>query len=578
MSPQINWALRPADESQVDQLAATMNVPRAFARVLWLRGLRDPKVAQRFLDARDNLAWLETPLLTPGMERAVARIRRAIDNQEPFVVYGDYDCDGVTSTALLYRYLKRGLGARCEAYLPDRFKDGYGVTPQAVERIASTGVRLILTCDNGISAVAAAQKARELGVDLVVTDHHQPPECLPEVLAIVHPAEGFAHLKDLAGVGVAFLLVIALEGGFTQRLAHFLDLVAIGTVGDVVPLNGPNRSLVWGGLERFRHGRNRFPGIAALAQVAGTELTRARAEDLAFQLVPRLNAAGRLENPRIGFELLTTNHHDEAQTLAESLDRINRERRGLSSELQSELDVRLQREWDFEQEPFVVLAESHFHHGITGIIAGRIKERYRCPVLLFSGHPGTLWKASGRSPEGLHLYEALHAVRDHLIGFGGHAQAAGCVAEEAQLPIIRKALNRYVREKGWKPAADEVLLDAELPFSQADDSFLESLDLLEPYGQRNPAPIFGLFHAQVVRQRVHKTHLFLEVDDGETCAEVIAWNRAADAPALHGWVHLTYRLKYNTFRGRKTLQYVAERLEPASAPCAISLATGSIDR
>jgi single-stranded-DNA-specific exonuclease len=215
------WSLRPADEDAVDRLEAALGVPRAIARVLVLRGLKTPQEVLAFQKARESLDYLATPLMTPGMEKAVARIKRAVKDNEPFMIYGDYDCDGVTSTAVLYRYLKRGLKANVEAYLPDRFKDGYGVTAAAVERIAKQGVKLILTCDNGISANAAADKAKECGVELVVTDHHQVPEVLPDVHAIVHPQLEFNHLKDLAGVGVAYLFVLALEGGMNARMETF---------------------------------------------------------------------------------------------------------------------------------------------------------------------------------------------------------------------------------------------------------------------------------------------------------------------------------------------------------------------
>ncbi|MFP5504268.1 MAG: single-stranded-DNA-specific exonuclease RecJ [Candidatus Sericytochromatia bacterium] len=561
------WNVRSADEAAVKQIAERLGLPRVVARLLWLRGYQTPEVVARFLDARESLRFLETPIDTPGMQKAVRRIRKAVESGEPFVIYGDYDCDGVTSTTVLYRYLKRGLGANCEAYLPDRFKDGYGVTAAAVERLAAQGVKLILTCDNGISAFPAAQKAQELGVDLVVTDHHLAPPELPPLHAVVHPQVEFPHLQDMAGVGVAFLFCLALEGGFTARMEHFLDFVTIGTIGDVVPLNGPNRPLVWAGLERYREGKFKFPGLHALGAVAKTNFPEITAIDVAFQLVPRLNAAGRLETPDVGFKLLATNNRTEAAAHAESLDAINRQRREMSSELDREVQAMIDRDWNLEAEPFIVLADSGFHHGITGIIAGRLKERYRVPVLLFSGHGTDPWKASGRSPEGLHLYEALHASREHLLGYGGHAGAAGCAARPEKIPAIREALNDYVREVGWERPADVVWLDAELPFAEADEALLATLDRMEPFGQKNPAPTFGLMRARVVGRRIVKEkHLFLQLDDGETVREVICWGRAEEADALSGWVKLTYRVGISTFRGERRVQLTADQIEPADAP------------
>ncbi len=565
------WTVRPAEAGEVKRIAEALGLPEAAARVLWLRGYKNPRDAVAFCQARDSLAWLETPIMTPGMEKAVARIRRAVAEGEPFIIYGDYDCDGVTSAAVLYRYLKRGLGANCEAYLPDRFKDGYGVTAAAVERIAASGVKLILTCDNGISAVPAAEAAKRCGVEIVVTDHHTPPEELPDVYAIVHPAVEFNHLKDLAGVGVALLFVVAMEGGFSPKLAYFLDIACIGTVGDVVALDGPNRSLVWAGIERYRADKKRWPGLTKLAEVAKTDFATLRAEDIGFQLCPRLNAAGRLETPDVGFKLLTTNDEREAEAHAQALDAINRQRRELSAELQAEIFARIDNEWDLAGEPFIVLADESYHHGITGIIAGRVKDRYRVPVMLFSGHGEGAWKASGRSPEGLHLYDALHSARHLLLGFGGHAQAAGCSAMSASLPAIRRALNDFVAESGWVRPRDMVTLDAELPFGEANEKLITALDRFEPFGQKNPAPIFGLMRARVVGMRVVKTHLFLNLDDGETVREVVAWGKAELAESLGGWVRLTYKPRFNTYMGQTRVQLIADRLEPAAAPSPVEV-------
>lgn len=571
------WNVRQADENEVSVLAQALSLPKAIARVLWLRGYKTPHDARRFLASRDSLDYLNHPILSPGMEKAVHRLKQALGAGEKIVIYGDYDCDGVTSSTVLYRYLARGLKGNVEAYLPDRFKDGYGVTPAAVERLAAQGTRVILTCDNGISAHAAAATAKAYGIDLIVTDHHQVPEELPDCHAIVHPQVDFAHLQDLAGVGVAYLLTIAMEGSFTPRMEHFLDFVTIGTVADMVPLNGPNRPLVWAGIERYRerygHGaRGAFPGVKALGAIAKTSFETFTPQDVGFRFGPRLNAAGRLETPDIGFKLLTTNDEGEAFRLARELDAINVQRKELNAELEKEICDRLEREWDFEREPFVVLADENFHHGITGIVAGRIKERYRVPVLLFSGQGDGPWKASGRSPEGLHLYDALHAVQEHLLGFGGHAQAAGCSAMRESIPALRDALNRYVHERGWSRPADVVWLDAELPFAEATEELIQQLDALEPFGQKNPAPVFGLLQAKVVGKRVYKNHLFVQIDDGRTVVEVPLWNQASKADEYHGWVRLAYMPEIDSYRGERKIAYRILRVERTSAPPPIEIA------
>ncbi len=566
------WNVRPANEDEVEILAQALDVPRAIARVLWLRGYKTPHDAQRFLASRNSLDYLQNPIWSPGMEKAVRRLKQALSAGEKVTIYGDYDCDGVTSSTVLYRYLARGLKGNVEAYLPDRFKDGYGVTPAAVERLAAQGTRVILTCDNGISAHAAAATAKAHGIDLIVTDHHQVPEELPDVHSIVHPQVDFNHLKDLAGVGVAYLLTIAMEGSFTARMEHFLDFVTIGTVADMVPLNGPNRPLVWAGIERYRErygngAKGVFPGVKALGNIAKSNFDTFTPQDIGFRFGPRLNAAGRLETPDIGFKLLTTNSEVEAFKYARDLDAINVQRKELNAELEKEICDRLEREWDFDREPFVVLADENFHHGITGIVAGRIKERYRVPVLLFSGHDdGTPWKASGRSPEGLHLYEALHAVQEHLLGFGGHAQAAGCSAMKDSIPALREALNRYVHEQNWTRPADVVWLDAELPFAEATEQLIAQLDDLEPFGQKNPAPVFGLLQAKVVGKRVFKQHLFVQIDDGRTVVEIPLWGQAEKANDYHGWVRLAYVPKIDTYRGERKIAYQIIRFERTAAP------------
>lgn len=563
------WFVKPADEGVVGAIAERFGLPRVVARALALRGYDTPATVSGFLAARESLSYLQDPILTPGMEKAVARIRRAVDAQELMVIYGDYDCDGVTSTSLLYRYLRR-MGANVEAFLPNRFRDGYGVTPHAVNRLAERGVKVILTCDNGISAHQAAAAAKGAGIDLIVTDHHQVPETLPDCHAIVHPGVEFPHLKDLAGVGVAYLLALALEGGRTERMDFLLDFVTIGTVADMVPLNGPNRPLVWTGIDRFRSSKSVFPGIKALAEITKTTWETFGATDIGFRFGPRINAAGRLEEPDVGFKLLTTNNPAEAMAHARELERINTERRALNAELEAQILSRIEREWNLEAEPFVVLADPEFHHGITGIVAGRIKERYRVPVLLFSAHGDGLWKGSGRSPEGLHLYEALHASQEHLVGFGGHAQAAGCSAWADSLPALRESLNRTLKECGWRRPLDVVALDAELPFAEATMDLLDALDRLEPFGQKNPAPTFGLMGVRVLRGRARGDHAFLQVDDGREVREVAVWGRAADIPQLEGYVHLTYKMRRSTYRPGE-LDFAADRIEQAPAPRAIDV-------
>lgn len=552
--------LRAADDRLVLRLAAETGLLAPLARVLVLRGHADPDAVRSFLAAREDLGAVREPIRVEAMERAVARIRQAIAQGEAIGLYGDYDCDGVTSAAILYRYLSRGLGGDVRPRLPDRFRDGYGIHCAAVEQLAEQGCKVIVTCDNGVSAHAAATRARELGIDLVVTDHHHVPAELPDAYAIVHPQVSFPEYRDLCGAGVAFMLVVALEGGLTPRLESFLDLVAMGTIADMVPLDGVNRALVWAGLMQMRKGKA-HPGTKALAEAARVALETASARDLGFSLGPRLNAAGRLETPDIGFQLLITNDRTEARRLAERLDAVNLERRELNGELEVRVLELIDREVDVERTPFIVLGREDFHHGLVGLVAGRVAERYRTPVLLLSPNGDGTWRGSGRSPVGLHLYEALLACSEHLVGFGGHAQAAGCRVREGRLEALGDALNAHLRQVGWTRPSGERWLDAELPFAQATPSLLEALERLEPFGQRHVAPAFGLLGATVIgvrRAGADKQHLFMQIDDGESIAEVIAWGQGQVPVAAGDRINLQYTPQWKVYQGQRRLQFIAE--------------------
>lgn len=566
------WHLKPADDQAAGRIAAELSVPLAIARVLYTRGHHDPAGARGFVEARDGLHGIEWPIAAPGVQKAVDRIKRAAAAGEKIGLYGDYDCDGVTSAAILYRYLSRGLKADVQPRLPDRFKDGYGLHPQAVDMLHGLGCKVVVTCDNGVSAHAAAARARELGVDLIVTDHHTVGATLPDAYALVHPQVEFPEFKDLCGAGVAFLLTIALEGGLTERLESFLDLVAMGTVADVVPVGGVNRAIVWAGLQRMRAGKL-HPGTRALAEVAGVALERLGTRDLGFSLCPRLNAAGRLETPDIGFQLLTTNDRNQAAALAQKLDQVNQDRRALGADLESRVLAIIEEQVDVEAQPFIVLGHADFHHGIMGIVAGRVAERYRTPVLLFSPNEDGTWRGSGRSPAGFHLYEALAACSDKLIGFGGHAQAAGCKVASGGLDTLRESLGAYVQDTGWSRPKDEKWLDALLPFDQATGDLLAALEILEPHGHKHESPAFGLLDAGVAGVRVRNDHLFLMLDDGERIEEVIAWGQADRAPRAGDRLHLSYQARWNTYRGETKIQRVAAAFDvaPAALPVEIQI-------
>ncbi|MDB5101323.1 MAG: recJ [Cyanobacteria bacterium RYN_339] len=562
------WQLRPVAADDVAAIAAALDLTETTARSLWLRGLHTPAAARAFLAGRDDLAAFHQPVDAPGMAAAVARIRAACEAREPICVYGDYDCDGVTSAVLLYRYLKHGPKADVRAYLPDRVADGYGLNPAAVRRLAGEGVKLIVTTDNGISANAAAEACRELGVDLVITDHHQLPETLPRAI-LVHPQLGFPAFSDLSGVGVALLLVVALEGGWSERLRPMLDLVALGTVADVVPLGGPNRALVWGGLAHLRAGVRLRPGFAALISGAGLDLRAGSlsARDLAFSVAPLVNAAGRLDRARLAFDLLATDDPHEARALVEELKALNQARRDLDRELATRLLADVERGCAHTQDGFLVLADRDFHPGVIGPVAGKLAERLRKPVLLLAEHEPGVWKGSARGPEGHSLHAAFTACRDLLVGFGGHAQAAGCSVAQERIADLRVALNAHLAAGAFAAPTADVVFDACPPLTAYSPRLLAELELLEPCGAGNPAPVLGLLAARVLSARTDRSgrHLFLKLDDGEGVAEAAAWGQGGEGEAPV-WVDAHLRPVIRRYRGEDRLEFRLERFQPTEAP------------
>ena len=488
------------DEAAAARLAQALSLHPLAARVLASRGLAEPERAERFLAGR--LADLPDPFLMRGMEAAVSRLVRALDSGERIACYGDYDVDGVTSTVLLAGFL-RAAGGDVVTYTPHRLVEGYGLNAGAVGRLAAQGVRLIVTLDCGITSVAEVQEAARRGVDVVVVDHHTVPVELPAAAAILNPNQpgcGYPS-KHLAAVGVTFCLAMALRrrlrelGRWTEarpepNLRQALDLVALGTVADVVPLVEVNRILVRWGLEELA--KSRRPGIRALKRVAGVaEGQPVSAGQVGFRLAPRINAAGRLDDAGRGVRLLLGDDPAGAAALAEELDRENRSRQEIERHILEEaladaagMVARGARG--------LVLSRDGWHPGVIGIVASRVVERYHRPAVLVGVADG-VGKGSGRSIEGFHLYDALDACRSHLARFGGHRHAAGVTLEPAALPSFREAFERYAGERlleedlvprcrieGWVAAGD------------LGERAAEDLQRLAPFGAGHAEPLFGL--------------------------------------------------------------------------------------
>lgn len=485
----------PEWQRSVDIIHNGLGVSRVVARLLVNRGITDLQQAVSFINP--SLEGLHDPFLLPDMEKAVERIRKAIDGGQRIAIYGDYDVDGITAASVLYLFLK-GKGADVEVYIPHRYLEGYGMNCQAVEQLHARGIRLIITVDCGITAIDEVELATQLGMDVIVTDHHRCSGQLPRACAVINPSRsGHSYpFCSLAGVGVAAKLIQAMEG--IEGLEKYLDLIALGTVADVVPLLDENRILVAKGIERI----NASPrlGVEALLKVAGLAQGTIDAYRIAFMLAPRLNAAGRMSTAYLGFSLLTTQDEREAASIARQLNEENAKRQQIENNLLKECIDRLIKDGDLSAEWIIVLEgeeEKGWHPGVVGIAASKISEHFYRPCILISlqGDKGV---GSARSIEGFNIYNALKQVDDLFIRFGGHEMAAGFSIPREAIPELKRRLLSYVHR-----SMDESLLiprnyhDGVLMPQDITLSLVQELRLLEPFGIGNPPPRFLFSNVQV---------------------------------------------------------------------------------
>ena len=481
------WRIQPFNQKAAALLAEERGLPRPVAALLLARGFCG--------DGREfpPAPVLSDPLLLPDMGRAVERIGRALDGFEKIAVYGDYDADGVTATAMLYSYLE-SCGGNVIYYIPEREGEGYGLNRGAVDALHGQGVKLIVTVDNGVSCADEIAYAAGLGIDTVVTDHHRPGPVLPPACAVVDPcrADCSAPFRDFAGVGVAFKLIQAMEGpefGGESLLENYGDLAAIGTIGDVVPLTGENRTLVSAGLKFLP--RTDRPGLRALIEQAGLEGRELSAEQVAYVLVPRINAAGRMESPGAAVRLLISEAPDEAGFLAGKICEDNDYRRKIENEILEKAEERLAGEPSLLYDRVLVVDGDDWHHGVIGIVAARLVERFGKPCVMISRSGGEA-RGSGRSVEGFSLFEAVFSCRDLLTRFGGHPMAAGLSMPAENIGAFRKRINAYAASLGGPMPAPALRIDCVLKPRELSLEIPRAMRLLEPFGTGNPEPLFGL--------------------------------------------------------------------------------------
>ncbi|HSH68330.1 MAG TPA: single-stranded-DNA-specific exonuclease RecJ [Deferrisomatales bacterium] len=537
------WTIRDGDPRAREELSRALSVSGLLAAVLVARGIAMPDPARAFLSP--TLGELPDPSGIPGMDAGARRLAEAVMNGASLWVYADYDVDGVTSAALLTEFLAQ-CGARPRVHLPRRDREGYGLHASALEEIAAQGGQLVVTADCGIAAVGAARRAVELGLELIITDHHAPGDELPLAAAVVNPKlPGSAYPEPApAGVGVAWNLAAAtrrelrLRGWFDAAgraepdLRDLLDLVALGTVADVVPLRGANRVLVRHGLEVL----NRVPraGVVALREVAGVRGTL-RGGHIGFQLGPRLNAAGRMGDPLAALQLLTSSDPGEAGRLAGELDRVNRERQTEERGIADAAVARVAEEQWWPQRWSLVVDGEGWHPGVIGIVASRLVERYHRPAVVLGVVDGQA-RGSARSIRGLDLHRALGQCADLLTRFGGHAAAAGLQLPEEQVPGFRARFEAAVRDMlGEEDLVPELVVDAEVAFSELHRDAVADLVRLEPFGPGNPGPVLvsrGLTLVDLRTMGQEQEHIKLRLEQGGRSLDAVAWRQASEFAAL----------------------------------------------
>ncbi len=565
------WIVRPHDAAIIASIEKCSGVSPVVAQLLAARGMHDPATIRKFIDA--PFQDLRAPALLPGIDKATERILAAIAANEKIVIYGDYDADGMTASAILVRCIKL-LGGNVHSFVPSRIDDGYGLNDEALERIQKGGAALVVTVDCGIASVQEAATARRLGLDLIITDHHQYGSELPDAVALVHPAlPGHEYpFAGLCGAGVALKLAWALcqrkSGNEKVAPAHrsflliALGLAAIGTVADVVPLVDENRLIVRHGLTFMR--QETVIGLTELFKLNDLSKKPAfDAEDVAFCIGPRLNAAGRLGQAQLAVELLTTDSQSRAEALAEYINQLNSSRESLERKIQKSA-FKLITDNHLEEDPAIVIADRDWHVGIIGIVAGRVAEHFNRPVFLISrdeagNNPGT---GSGRTAGSVDLYEALCHCREHLVGFGGHRAAAGLRINDDSIDAFREALIQYVSENtkanDFNPRLE---IDLEVPLSHLTLKTVLELEKLAPFGMGNRRPVFCACGVRVTEppQRIGggQRHLSAKLAQHDIELRSVAFGAGDWADQLdpeNGMYDFVFRPIINHFRGRRSVE------------------------
>ncbi len=541
------WITAHIDKELAAQVAENHSLDPFTALILVSRGITEYEDVEEFFDSDFSFC---DPYLIADMDKAVERIEKAIENFQKICVFGDYDADGVTATALMYSYLS-ARGADVIYYIPDRVSEGYGMNCGAIDRLNEQGVKLIVTVDNGISAIKEIDYANSLGIETVVTDHHQVGDVLPNAIAVIDPhrADCNLHFKDWAGVGVAFKVVCALEkGDFSEILNEYADIIAVGTVADVVDLRDENRAIVKYGVAKIN--ANPCNGINALRQIAGVSEKKLNALGVTYSLAPRINAAGRIESAITALKLLISEDLITALDIAEQVDMCNRQRHSFENEIMESAIAHIESNEQLKYSRVIVVCGEGWHHGVVGIVAARITEKYGKPsiVITFDGDEGT---GSARSIDGFSVYDAIKSCEDLLTHFGGHTMAAGMGIKRENVALFFERVNQYALSLPC--VSPTLMLDCKLNPAYIDTALVESLENLEPFGAGNPQPLFGIFGVTLesIKPVGDGKHLRLSFTKGNTHFTAMKFSTLQNEfPFCEGDVtDLAVRIDKNEFRG-----------------------------
>ena len=569
-----NWNIRrltAQEETLQQQLERELNISAAAARMLVVRNIQSAEEARAFI--RPSLDKLHDPFLMKDMDKAVERLHQALTQNENILIYGDYDVDGTTAVAVMYRFLSP-LTSRLDYYIPDRHNEGYGVSQQGIDYAAERGCTLIITLDCGIKAVEKLAYAKSKGIDVIVCDHHTPGDELPTAVAVLNMKREDCPYpyKDLSGCGVGFKLAQA----YTQQyglpfdnLLPLLQLLAMSIASDIVPITGENRILAHYGIKQINQAP--FAGISAVIDVAGIEAKKLTINELVYKLGPRINACGRMKSGRAAVELLLTDDATFARQQAEEVNQQNEERRDCDTETTREALAMLEEDSTFAQRRSTVVYAPHWHKGVVGIVASRLIETYYRPTIVLTAGEDGIISGSARSVGGFDVYAAIDSCLDLLTNFGGHKYAAGLSMHIDNLPAFRERFEHYVathiREDQLQPT---LLVEAELELADITPTFYNVIRYLEPFGPGNPRPLFAT--RNLINHRdtrvVGKTgeHLRLDVTDRAYAITGIAFGRAEMAQHIQNGnpVDICYELDENTFNNRTTIQMMVQDIKPCS--------------